>query len=101
MFESADASQPAATDLAYASAAASDVLGRGGKDSSVPWENPHSGAGGNITPLATAYSEGGLSCRDFLASYVHGGSHDWLQGAACRDVRGVWEVKRLKPLKAS
>ena len=38
----------------------------------MPWENPHTGAGGNITPLAAAYSEGGLSCRDFLASYVRG-----------------------------
>jgi len=64
----------------------------------VPWENPKTGAGGNIPPLATAYSEGGLPCRDFLTSYVHGGSHDWLQGAACRDAQGVWEVRRLKPL---
>jgi surface antigen len=85
-------------DLAYARAAASDALARGGKDSSVPWENPETGAGGNITPLATSYTEGGLPCRDFLASYVHGGSQDWLQGAACRTTAGAWEVRRLKPL---
>jgi surface antigen len=96
----ADAAGPAENDLAYARAAATDVLARGGKDTSVPWQNPQTGAGGNITPLATAYSEGGLPCRDFLASYVHGGSHDWLQGAACRTARGSWEVKRLKPLKS-
>jgi surface antigen len=100
------ASPPSADDLTFARAAASDVLARGSKDASVkgesvPWENPQTGAGGNITPLATAYSEGGLSCRDFLTSYVHGGSHDWLQGAACRDAHGVWEVKRLKPLGSS
>jgi len=89
----------AAADLAYARAAASDALARGGKDASVPWQNPQTGAGGNITPLATAYSEGGLPCRDFMASYVHSGSQDWLQGAACRDPSGAWEVKRLKPLK--
>jgi hypothetical protein len=94
------AAPPADGDLAYASAAAASVLARGGKDASIPWENPQTGAGGNITPLATAYSEGGLPCRDFLASYVHGGSHDWLQGAACRDAQGTWEVKRLKPLKS-
>ncbi|HEX4408968.1 MAG TPA: RT0821/Lpp0805 family surface protein [Xanthobacteraceae bacterium] len=91
---------PSEGDLIYARAAVADVLARGGKDASIPWENPETGAGGNITPLATAYSEGGLPCRDFLASYVHGGSHDWLQGAACRDVHGAWEVKRLKPLKS-
>jgi surface antigen len=88
----------AEVDLAYARAAASDALARGGKDSSVPWQNPDSGAGGNITPLATPYSEGGLPCRDFLASYMHGGSQDWLQGAACRTASGAWEVRRLKPL---
>jgi surface antigen len=97
----AAAATPSEADLAYASAAASDVLARGGKDASVPWQNPQTGAGGNITPLATAYSEGGLPCRDFLASYVHGESQDWLQGAACRTASGAWQVKRLKPLKSS
>ena len=85
-------------DLAYARAAASDALARGAKDSSVPWQNPETGAGGNITPLATSYSEDGRPCRDFLASYVHGGSQDWLQGAACRSADGAWEIRRLKPL---
>jgi len=97
----ADGSGPAAVDLAYARAAASDALARDTKDSSVPWQNPQTGASGNITPLATAYSEGGLPCRDFLASYVHGSAQDWLQGAACRTESGAWEVTRLKPLKPS
>ncbi|MGB6964795.1 MAG: RT0821/Lpp0805 family surface protein [Xanthobacteraceae bacterium] len=87
-----------ADDLAYARAAVSDALARAGKDSSFPWENPGTGAGGNITPLAISYTEGGLSCRDFLASYVHGGSQDSLQGAACRTDVGAWEIRRLKPL---
>ena len=97
----ADTAHPTEFDLAYARAAASDVLARGGKDNSVPWENPQTGAGGNITPLAAAYTEGGVPCRDFLASYVNGGSEAWLQGAACRTSRGIWEVKSLKPLKRS
>jgi surface antigen len=87
-------------DLAYARAAASDALARGGKGASVPWQNPQTGAGGNITPLASSYSEGGRRCRDFLASYVHGGSQDWLQGAACRTAEGDWEILRLKPLNS-
>jgi 17 kDa outer membrane surface antigen len=96
-----DPSPRAEIDLAYAKATASDVLGHsGGRDSSVPWQNPQTGAGGNITPLETAYSEGGQPCRDFLASYVHAGTQDWLQGAACRTPRGIWEVKRLKSLKS-
>jgi len=87
-------------DLAYARAAIAEVLSRGNKDASVPWQNPQTGARGNITPLANSYSEAGLACRDFLASYMHGESQDWLEGAACRTASGNWQVKRLKPLKS-
>jgi hypothetical protein len=87
-------------DLAYAREAISNVLLHGGKDTSIPWQNPQTGAGGNIMPLATSYSEAGVPCRDFLASYVHGESQDWLQGAACRTTHGTWEVRRLKSLKS-
>jgi surface antigen len=87
-------------DLAYARAAAADALSRGGKVNSVPWQNPQTGVGGNITPLPSSYSEAGLSCRDFLASYVNSGSQTWLQGSACRSAGGDWEVKSLKPLQS-
>lgn len=95
----AKAEQPSAADLVYARAVASDLLARGGKDTSLPWQNPDTGAGGNITPLATSYDDGGLPCRDFLASYVHGESQVWLEGAACRTSQGRWQVKSLEPLK--
>ena len=85
-------------DLAYARAAAADALARGGKANSVPWQNPQTGVGGNITPLASSHDEDGLPCRDFLASYVSGASQAWLQGSACRTARGEWQVKTLKPL---
>ncbi len=94
-------SSQAELDLAYARAAAAEALSRGSRDASLPWQNPHSGARGNITPLATSYSEAGMACRDFLASYLHGESQDWLEGAACRTTSGAWEVRRLKPLKSS
>ncbi len=92
---------PTEVDLAYARAAASNVLAGGAKDSSVAWQNPQTGASGNITPLDTSYREDGLPCRDFLVSYVHGAAQDWLQGAACRTSSGAWEVIRLTPLKPS
>ena len=96
------ASSPQAElDLAYARAAVAEVLSRGVKDTSVPWRNPQSGARGNVTPLATSYSEAGVACRDFLASYIHGESQDWLEGAACRTKSGAWQVRRLKPLRTS
>ena len=47
---------PTETDLAFARNAASDVLTKGNKDSSQPWENPETGARGSVTPLAQAYS---------------------------------------------
>jgi surface antigen len=87
-------------DLAYARVAATDALERGGKGNSVPWRNPQTGVGGNITPLATAYREGGLSCRNFLASYVNAGAQAWLQGSACRSAHGEWQVKNLKPISS-
>ena len=86
------------SDLAYARAAASELMARGGKDASAPWRNPQTGAGGNITPLAAASNRDGQPCRDFLASYVHGPSQVWLHGAACQTGHGQWEVTSLTPL---
>jgi surface antigen len=93
------ANDPAPTDgdLAFARNAASDVLTKGTKDSSQPWENPDTGARGSVTPLAQAYSSEGRTCRDFLASYVNGRSESWLQGAACQTEHGRWEIHTLKP----
>jgi surface antigen len=90
---------PSEADLAYARAVAADVVGRGAKDSSIPWENPNTGAGGNITPLTASYNDGSLTCRDFLASYVRGPAQAWLQGEACRTSHGKWEVRSLRPFK--
>ena len=95
----AAASGPAPTesDLAFARNAASDVLTKGDRDSSQPWENPETGARGSVTPLAKAYNEDGRACRDFLASYVNGSNQSWLQGAACQAGNGRWEIHTLKP----
>ncbi|MDP2410068.1 MAG: RT0821/Lpp0805 family surface protein [Pseudolabrys sp.] len=93
--------QPSDADLAYTRAAASEVLRRGGKDASMPWENPASGARGTVTPIASAYTVEGRTCRDFLASYVSGTSQSWMQGEACREKKGGWEVRALKPWKNS
>ena len=88
----------AEADLAYAKAAAAEALARTG-DVSVPWENPGTGARGTVTPLASAYTQDGFICRDFLASYVRKGSESWLQGDGCRIHQGRWEVRHMKPLQ--
>jgi surface antigen len=92
---------PPDADLTYARAAVSEVLSRGGKDASQSWENPRTGARGTVTPIASAYTQEGKTCRDFLASYLSGGSQAWLQGEACKQQKGVWEVRALKPWKRS
>jgi surface antigen len=95
----AAAELPPETDLAFTRAAVADVLSRAQKDSSVPWENPGSGARGTVTALAPTYSIGGAECRDFLASYVQGSKESWLRGEACREGqgKGKWEVRAFKP----
>jgi surface antigen len=92
----ADTATPPNGDLALAKAAALEVLGG---DTSLPWENPQTGARGTVTPLADAYAQDGFTCRDFLASYVREGAESWLQGEACRMHQGKWEVKSLRPWK--
>jgi surface antigen len=86
---------PSESDLAMARAAVSELLSKGA--GSVPWENPRTGTRGTVTPLASLYSQNGIPCRDFLASFVRSGSDSWLQGAACRAKRGTWEVRDLRP----
>jgi surface antigen len=78
-------------------AAASELLTRNEPNASLPWENPQTGARGTVTPIAGAYTQAGMTCRDFLVSYISGQSEDWLQGEACRAQHGRWEVRSLKP----
>jgi surface antigen len=87
------------SDLALARNAASDVLTRGGKDASQPWENPETGARGSVTPLSSTYANEGQTCRDFLASYVRGTNEGWLQGEACQSGSGAWEIRSMTPWK--
>ena len=88
---------PSDADLAFTKAAVSEVLARGGKDASQPWENPRTGARGTVTPIADAYPQDGTVCRDFLASYVRGQEESWYQGGACRNGT-TWVVRDIRPL---
>ena len=86
-------------DLVAASQVAAMVLAKGEKDASAPWQNPATGARGMVTPIATAYTQDGFTCRDFLASYVRDAAEGWLHGEACRVHQGRWVVRSLKPWK--
>jgi surface antigen len=87
----------AQADWVFARAAITEVLDKDGNHVSAPWENPGTGARGTVTPLASAYTREGTTCRDFLASYVKNGSESWLEGSACRARHGNWEVRGLRP----
>jgi hypothetical protein len=91
------ANLPPEGDLVIARAAVSEVMSKGGKDASVSWENPKTGARGTVTPIAAARSEDGMTCHEFLASFEREGSSSWMQGEACRANKGKWEVRTLKP----
>jgi surface antigen len=93
---------PQETDLVFTRMAVVDVLKRGTNEISAPWENPSSGAHGTVTPIASAYGRDGMTCRDFLASYLRRqGAETWMQGEACRAKQGAWEVKSLRPWSRS
>jgi surface antigen len=94
-----DGAGPAEGDLDYARAAATQALAINGKTTSVPWENPRTGARGTVTPLAAAYTQDGFVCRDFLASFVRQGNESWLQGEGCRVHEGRWEIRAMRPWK--
>jgi surface antigen len=87
----------AGADLVIARATVNEALSKAGKDTSVPWENPATGARGTVTPLARSYVQDGQTCHDFLASYVSKGSESWLQGEACRRGQGGWQVRQMTP----
>ena len=97
--DKADATSPAdAGDLSAVRTAASTMLSLG--EPGAQWENPATGARGTITPLASN-AQGGALCRDFLASYVREQSESWLEGEACRDPSGRWDVRSLSPWNRS
>ena len=87
---------PPEADLALTRAAVNEVF-NDSKTVSVPWENQATGARGTVTPIASAYTVDNTQCRDFLASYVASGKESWLRGEACREARGAWQVRALKP----
>mgnify|MGYP001556564664 CR=1 FL=1 len=68
---------------------------------SLPWENPQTGARGTVTPLAKAYTQAGRTGRELRASYIQDCAESWLQGEACRGEGGGWEVRSLRPWTSS
>jgi len=70
-----------------------------GNGAPVSWENPQSHAKGSFVPVGQAWAKDDGICRTFLAKV--GGSHPplQLQGSACREKGGEWQVGKVQPWK--
>jgi surface antigen len=87
-----------ASDWSLATAALREALGQSEDGTSIPWQNPVTGARGTVTPVAAAYVQEGSACRNFLASHVGHGQEGWFEGKACRGHAGEWNVRSTRPL---
>ena len=68
-----------------------------GNGAPVTWENPQSRIKGSFVPVGQAWPKDDSICRTFLADL--GGAHPQkqLQGNACRDKSGNWQVGEVEP----
>lgn len=88
-------------DWRRANAALGTALDPQGDGASVNWDNPQTGAKGSFTPVGQAYPTEGKICRAFLAEVGTKDSHEYLQGAACREKTAEWSLTDVKPWKKS
>jgi surface antigen len=88
-------------DWSLATVALQEALAKGEEGTSVPWQNPSTGARGTVTPVANSFVQEGFACRNFLASHVGNGNERWFEGTACRVHRGEWDVRSTRPLQKS
>ena len=65
-------------------AAVSEVLRRGRKDASQPWENPGTGARGTVTPHRRRLYARTAHLPRFPRELRRGSAQSWLQGEACK-----------------
>ncbi|MBI2235591.1 MAG: glycine zipper 2TM domain-containing protein [Magnetospirillum sp.] len=58
----------------------------------IAWNNPDSGAYGNITPTRTFQAAPSQYCREYHQTVVVGGQQQESYGTACRQPDGSWKV---------
>jgi len=56
------------------------------------WVNPDTGHKGEVTPTRTYTSADGTPCRDFTQTIYVDGEYEEIQGTACRQEDGTWQV---------
>jgi surface antigen len=86
-------------DWRRAKAAMSVALDPQGNGAAVSWDNPKSGAKGAFTPVGSANASDDKICRAFIAQIGGAAPSQSVQGVACRDKSGDWNVGDVKPWK--
>ena len=56
------------------------------------WANPDTGHKGEVTPTRTYQSAEGAPCREFTQTIYVEGDYEKVDGKACRNSKGAWEV---------
>ena len=56
------------------------------------WSNPDTGHKGEVTPTRTYKSAEGMPCREFTQTIYVEGDYEQVDGKACRNSEGAWEV---------
>jgi len=56
------------------------------------WNNPDTGHKGEVTPTRTYKSAEGMPCREFTQTIYVEGDYEQVDGKACRNSEGAWEV---------
>lgn len=67
----------------------------------VAWDNPKSGARGRFMALGDAYPGVSGTCRAFHADVDRAQRYKAVEGVACADKSGSWQVTELKAPKRS
>ncbi len=63
------------------------------------WDNPESGLNGAFQPVGLPYPADGLVCRAFVAHVDGRKGREDLQGAACKEGAGEWDVRDVRPFR--
>ncbi|WP_297296881.1 RT0821/Lpp0805 family surface protein [uncultured Methylovirgula sp.] len=82
-------------DWRRAKAALIAALGAG--NAPVAWTNPDSGTKGSFSPVGAAYATASGTCRAFSAAVDRNDIDDSLQGTACSNRTGDWQVTDVRP----
>ena len=91
----------AGEDWRRAKVALAEALGADPMKTPVVWANPDSGAKGSFSPVGDAYTTASGTCRAFSAAVAHKDTDDSLQGTACSEKSGDWQVTDVRPAAKS